>query len=704
MGGVQRVVVGVLAALVAGCGWVDSTGRQTNSAPRVLLESRVIDERATFSIDLSSADSDGNLVFVDFAVLETGAALAESCASAFSEMAAFGPTDYAEDIEGACAAGVTDCAVGFTESAAGSMNYSVTVPALQKPTAYRYRLTLSDTDAASATEDFTLCLRSISDAPVAQADTFNVEYRTERVVSGTVFNDDCTAAVRDGVMQNDQDDFDILEAGLAANGCLVAELVSAPVLHNGNFVLADDGGFRYDPVAVAVAGMQDTFSYRLNDGINTSGVTTVSLNIVQQGSNQAPVALNPEPNTPEDTALQLPVSDLASDADGDALEMHTVGQAEAPSNGTLFFETGFVRYTPDTHFFGEDRFSYVVRDIAGATVAGTVVVTVDSVNDRPSVDLVGSSEVDFAAPGDNTTVYVNVSDVETPLADLVLDTRSTTAGVASATVTLTTAAGLPGNVQVDITADGPGQTDVRILAGDGDLTGRATLDVSVAAPNAPPAAAPLTATVVLGSALDIDLASAGAVSDPDGDAVTLTSAALVPSSLDTTGTVDLPGGTQLVYTPGVAGMHVIDYTVSDGDAAASSTVTVEVTLPNTPPVANDLGVASAVVGTELRFDVVLEGSASDADVGDTLTLDSVAFAVGSEDPAGSLSSDGSDIVYTPGAPGVRELSFVVSDGQATATGLVTVTVTAPVNDGDGGDGDGGDGDGGDGGGGDDAGD
>ncbi|MEM7378781.1 MAG: hypothetical protein AAF460_14920, partial [Pseudomonadota bacterium] len=264
MVGVQRFVVVVLAALVAGCGWVDSTGRQTNSAPRVLVDSRVVDERATFSLNLSTADSDGNLVFVDFAVVDTGAALADSCASAFSEMAVFGPTDYAEDIGAACAAGVADCTVGFTETAAGSMNYSVTVPALQKPTAYRYRLTLSDTDAASSTDEFTLCLRSISDTPVAQPDTFNVEYRTERVVSGTVYNDDCTAAVRDGVMQNDQDDFDVLEAGLAANGCLAAELVSAPVLHNGTFSLADDGGFRYDPVAVAVAGMQDSFSYRLN--------------------------------------------------------------------------------------------------------------------------------------------------------------------------------------------------------------------------------------------------------------------------------------------------------------------------------------------------------------------------------------------------------------------------------------------------------
>ncbi|MEM7378554.1 MAG: Ig-like domain-containing protein, partial [Pseudomonadota bacterium] len=309
---------------------------------------------------------------------------------------------------------------------------------------------------------------------------------------------------------------------------------------------------------------------------------------------------------------------------------------------------------------------------------GTVVLTVDSVNDRPVVTVVGDDEIDFAAPGDSTTVYVNVSDIETSLADLVLDAQPTTAGVASASVSLTTATGLPGNVQVDITADAPGQTDLRILARDGDLTGRATLDVSVATPNAPPSADPLSSTVELGSSLDIDLATAGAVADPDGDALTLSSAALVPSSLDTTGTVDLPGGTQLVYTPGVAGTHVIAYTVSDGAAAASSTLTVDVTVPNAPPVANDLGVATAEVGTEMRFDVVLQGSASDPDVTDTLALDSVVFAVGSGDPTGSLATDGAEIVYTPGSAGVRELSFVVSDGQATATGLVTVTVTVTV--------------------------
>lgn len=678
----MRSLVGcILTALLVGCGWVDSTGRQTNVAPKVAVESRVLDERESIEIDLSDVDKDGNLTFVDFQVLESGSELAGSCADSFDSMAVFSPSDYADDLASACADGDQNCAFAFAETETGSLKYIATAPGLQRPTAFRYKLILADTDAAETEEEFTLCLRSVSEPPVADDDSFNVEYGTERVVSGVVFDDECGVLVRDGVQQNDEDDFDILEAGLAVNGCLDAELLTAPTLNANAFELSNDGGFSYLPSPLAVAGMSDTFTYQLNDGVNVSEPATVTVRIVEQGSNTPPQTLDPAPDIAEDTTLQLTVTDLATDDDGDALEMHSVGLPEDAANGDLYFESGFLRYTPAEHFFGEDRFSYVVRDSAGATSAGTVSVTIQPINDRPEVDAVGSTSLSFDAVGDVATLYFDVSDVETPLAELLLDAQSSDLSVVSAVVSVNTAPDVEGDVQVDFTAEGPGDTSVVVVASDGVLDGSDTVDVAVASPNTPPSATPATATVELGDVLRFNVVNQGAVTDDDGDDLSLVSVALAAGSADTTGAVTISGQRVIRYAPGVAGTHVIEFSVTDGTDSAASTLTVDVTTPvappNTPPTATTTGTAAAETGVELRFDVVVEGAASDVDVGDTLTLVSAAYAAGSSDATGALAVVDSEIVYTPGSAGTRVIDFVVTDGTDTAAGQVTVTVTDP---------------------------
>ena len=671
-------VAGFLAVLLlSGCGWVDSTGRQDNSAPKVALGSMLVDEKSTVEIDLTDADTDGNLSLVEFELIDSGASLASSCEAAFSEMAVFGPSDYAPDLSAACGAGEAACAIEFSASESDPGLYQATVPVLQKPTVLKYRLTLGDTDAATSEEEFTLCLRSISEAPIAQADAFDVEYRQTRTVDDAVFDAECGFSVRSGVMLNDSDDFDVLEAGLADNGCLDVELVDSPIYHTGTFVLSDLGGFQYQPVASAVAGLSDSFTYRLDDGLNQSDTVTVTLNIVEQGSNTPPVALNPDEETDEDTALTLQAGDLASDADGDDLELQSVALTQAAENGELYFEAGFVRYTPDADFFGDDQFSYVVRDAAGATVSGVVTVTVNSINDRPTVSVVGSSSIAFSAPGDSRSVYVDVADVETALVLLQLSATPVDAAVATASVALATDPGAPGNVEVTVLANAPGTTNIRVRANDGDLIGVDTINATVASPNTPPVAVASNDALILGGVLNFNVVTEGAVSDADNDPLELTAASLAVGSGDPTGTVTIVGTSVIQYTPGSVGNHVVEYTVSDGIDTASSTLTVAVTAPNNPPQANDTGLAATDVGAELRYDVVVSGSASDADVGDTLNLISAQFAVGSEDATGVLSVSGAEIVYTPGTAGLRVIEFEVTDGIDSATGSITVTASDP---------------------------
>ena len=113
-----------------------------------------------------------------------------------------------------------------------------------------------------------------------------------------------------------------------------------------------------------------------------------------------------------DSAVAVETSDdLATDVDGHAVQLQSVGDDDSPANGTVAFDATSLRYTPAADFFGSDAVPYVVRDAAGATAAGTVTVTVNAVNDPPNIAFVGDTALSFDATGETQRVYAQVSDV-----------------------------------------------------------------------------------------------------------------------------------------------------------------------------------------------------------------------------------------------------------------------------------------------------
>ncbi|KAA1422321.1 tandem-95 repeat protein [Mumia zhuanghuii] len=180
-------------------------------------------------------------------------------------------------------------------------------------------------------------------------------------------------------------------------------------------------------------------------------------------------------------------------------------------------------------------------------------------------------------------------------------------------------------------------------------------------PNTPPTAGDVSVSTAYGTAVDVALEGA----DADGDDLTYTYAQ--PAN----GTVS-GSGANVTYTPddGFSGSDSFEYTVSDGEAEATGTVSVTVgEAPNTPPTAGDVS-ASTDYGTSV--DIALEGA--DAD-GDTLS-----YSYGT--PAnGTVSGSGANVTYTPAAgfSGSDSFDYTVSDGEAEATGTVTVTVGEQPN-------------------------
>lgn len=163
--------------------------------------------------------------------------------------------------------------------------------------------------------------------------------------------------------------------------------------------------------------------------------------------------------------------------------------------------------------------------------------------------------------------------------------------------------------------------------------------------------------------------------DTDADGNSL-SAALKTGPAN--GTLTLNANGTYEYTPkaGFSGSDTFSYTVSDGKLTSTGVVTITVTPPpNAAPVAK-ADALNVVAGKTGEGNVL----ANDTDAnGDLLTA---TVKTGPANGTLTLKADGS-YVYTPkvGFSGSDTFTYTVTDGKASATGQVTVTVAPPPNTG-----------------------
>jgi hypothetical protein len=291
----------------------------------------------------------------------------------------------------------------------------------------------------------------------------------------------------------------------------------------------------------------------------------------------APVAVDDDQTTAEDTALTIPAATLLandSDADGDALTITAVSNA---GGGTVALDAGTITFTPGGNFNGAASFEYTLSDGNGGTDTGKVAVTVTPVNDPPvAMDDNKTTLQDTALTIDPATLLANDTDADD-------DTLSVTAvgNPVQGTVTLaggmiafTPSAGFMGNASFEYTVDdGKGGTDTGLVA------------VTVTDNNGPVAVDDKVSTAE-DTKLTLNPATLlGNDTDADGDTLTITA---VSGAVN--GIVVLTGGL-IEFTPAANFNSAADtasfvYTVSDGNGGSdTATVTVDVTAVNDAPVA-----------------------------------------------------------------------------------------------------------------------
>jgi hypothetical protein len=145
----------------------------------------------------------------------------------------------------------------------------------------------------------------------------------------------------------------------------------------------------------ATVGIRDTSGQSNGRNLEWSfnqGVITDGLNLLFTLPNHPPIATNDSAITLEDTPVIINVLANDSDQDGDARTLLSVSQG---TNGIVTTNANAtVTYSPVTNFFGVDHFSYTITDGFGGSATGLVTVTVNPVNDAPSLDALGNFSID----------------------------------------------------------------------------------------------------------------------------------------------------------------------------------------------------------------------------------------------------------------------------------------------------------------------
>lgn len=124
--------------------------------------------------------------------------------------------------------------------------------------------------------------------------------------------------------------------------------------------------------------------------------------------------------TNEDTALTVKVLENDIDIDKDNL---TITEYSQPEHGRTAKTTTGIRYIPNVNYFGEDSFTYTIKNSKDETTTATVYITVKSVNDAPKA---------------NKDYYTTIEDVSALIDVLANDTD-----VDGDTLTIVSLLGLP---------------------------------------------------------------------------------------------------------------------------------------------------------------------------------------------------------------------------------------------------------------------
>lgn len=197
----------------------------------------------------------------------------------------------------------------------------------------------------------TITVRPLNDPPLAQADVATTD-------------EDVTVTL--AVLTNDRD---------ADGDALIITAVTTP--QQGSVTQNSDGTLLYTPAANRCGA--DEFSYTVADPSGATATATVAITVTC--INDPPIAHDDTAETDAATPVTIAVLANDLDVDGDALAVAQVG---APGHGSATATADQrVTYTPAPGFSSTDHFTYTICDAGALCATAVVTVAVNQTNQPP---------------------------------------------------------------------------------------------------------------------------------------------------------------------------------------------------------------------------------------------------------------------------------------------------------------------------------
>jgi len=126
----------------------------------------------------------------------------------------------------------------------------------------------------------------------------------------------------------------------------------------------------------------DSFTFKVNDGRADSAAATVTIAV--ESVNDPPKANDDALKTEEDAPVAT-INVLANDIDPDSDKLIVVNATQGKNGSVTIGADSTLVYAPARNFAGSDTFTYTLSDGKGGTDTATVTVTVEAINDAPSI-------------------------------------------------------------------------------------------------------------------------------------------------------------------------------------------------------------------------------------------------------------------------------------------------------------------------------
>ena len=432
------------------------------------------------------------------------------------------------------------------------------VPAANQSGTATITLTVSD-GTASASDTFLLTVNAVNDTPAISGVTNkSIEEDTSLAATAFTVSDIETAAGS------------LTVTGTSSNTTLVP---------TNNITVSGSGGDR--TVSITPAANQSgsaTITLTVSDGSATASATFVlTVNAVNDAPTISDIA---NQTTNEDTTVSnvsFTVTDIETAAASLTLSVSSSNSTLVPDSNITFAGSGgdrTVSLRPVGNESGTATILITVSD-GVASASDTFVVTVNAVNDAPTISDVTNQSI--AEDGTLASTTFSVADAETAAAALtVTGTSSNTTLVPNALITIG-GGGRDRTVAITPVANQSGVTTITLTVSDGTAVSSDAFELTVTAVNDPPTISDISDQAVVKNTRLSNVIFTIADNETAASALALSASSstttLVPATGIVFGTTVNPNERTLSITPAANqfGTTTITITVSDGTSAVSDT-------------------------------------------------------------------------------------------------------------------------------------